>query len=199
MTRVALFGGSFNPPHEGHVLAAAHVLSTAVVDSVLVVPVYEHALSKQLSSFEHRMKMAQLAFEWIPGVVVSDIESRLAAPSRTLRTVEELQRRHPDWRLRLMVGSDILRELHQWHAFEEIERRAPPLVLTRAGDTAGRSEASVLPMVSSSEIRALLRAPAQTAPQQARLRQLVPHPVLSYLATHALYPAEPGPRGLSGQ
>lgn len=185
-TPVALFGGSFNPPHIGHVLAAAYVLSTAVVERVVAVPVFEHALRKHLEPYEHRVEMTRRAFALLPGVEVSEIEAELGAPSRTLSTILALEARHPDWALRLMVGSDILSEIHQWHAFDEIERRAPPLVLARAGASATVGP-SLLPEVSSTEVRTLLAQSGAGDERAAQLRALVPHAVLDYVREHRLY------------
>ena len=185
----ALFGGSFNPPHVGHVLAVAYVLSTELVERVVVVPVFEHALRKQLAPFEHRVEMAVRAFGWLPRVEVSRIEARLGAPSRTLRTIQALEAEHPDWELRLLVGSDILSELHQWQAFDEIERRAPPLVLPRAGALTPPSTPQLLPEVSSTEVRTLLARQAKSADPSsaAQVEALLPRAVLAYVREHGLY------------
>lgn len=180
---VALFGGSFNPPHIGHVLSVAYVLSTESVERVVIVPVFEHALGKQLAPYEHRVEMARLAFGWLPRTEVSTIESRLGAPSRTLRTIDALEREHPEWGLRLLVGSDILGEIHQWHAHEEIARRAPLLVLDRAGAERAGTPA-LLPEVSSSEVRALLRRLPGT---ENELAALMPRAVLDYVVREGLY------------
>lgn len=185
-TPVALFGGSFNPPHIGHVLAAAYVLSTGVVERVVAVPVFEHALRKSLEPFEHRVEMTRRAFGLLSGVEVSEIEAELGAPSRTLSTILALEARHPDWALRLMVGSDILTEIHQWHAFEEIERRAPPLVLARAGANASGAP-TLLPEVSSTEVRGLLGRSRANEQLEPELRALVPRAVLDYVREHLLY------------
>jgi len=181
--RVALFGGSFNPPHIGHVLAAAYVLGIGWVDRVLVVPVFEHALGKQLERFEHRVEMSKRAFGWLPGAEVSTIEANLGAPCRTLRTIEALTQQHPDWELRLLVGSDITGEIEKWHAYDEIARRAPPLVLGRAGVPGEPGKLQLLPEVSSTEIRALL-AQATEPPE---LGALVPRAVLEYARAQRLY------------
>jgi nicotinate-nucleotide adenylyltransferase len=181
-TPVALFGGSFNPPHIGHVLAAAYVLGVGAVERVVVVPVFDHALRKQLAAFEHRLEMTRLAFGWLPGVEVSAVEATLGAPSRTLSTIAALEAQHPDWSLRLLVGSDILAEIHQWHAFAEIERRAPPLVLERSGFPTGSRTPAVLPAVSSTEVRRWL-----AAHEDADLAAFVPRAVLDYVRLHALY------------
>jgi nicotinate-nucleotide adenylyltransferase len=191
---VALFGGSFNPPHVGHVLSVTYARSVGLVEHVVCVPVFAHALGKQLAAFEHRVEMARLAFEWLPGVEVSRIEERLGTPSRTLDTIVALQTEHPNWELRLMVGSDILGELHQWHAFAEIARRAPPLVLPRAGTEASDVLPRLLPEVSSTDVRARLGAWALTSSPSAplELEALVPRAVLAYVKAHGLYgvPAE---------
>ena len=184
----ALFGGSFNPPHVGHVLAVAYVLSTELVERVVVVPVFEHALRKPLAPFEHRVEMATRAFGWLPRVEVCSIEARLGAPSRTLRTIQALEAEHPDWQLRLLVGSDILSEIHQWQAFDEIERRAPPLVLPRAGAQTPPGTPQLLPEVSSTEVRALIAAQAKGEPSSAaQVEALVPRAVLAYVREHCLY------------
>jgi len=65
---VAIYGGSFDPPHVSHVLAAVYALKIAGFERVLVVPVFEHAFHKQLTPFEHRTRMCELAFAGITGV-----------------------------------------------------------------------------------------------------------------------------------
>jgi nicotinate-nucleotide adenylyltransferase len=184
---VALFGGSFNPPHVGHVLAVTYVLSIGRVDRVLVVPVFEHALGKRLEPFEQRLEMARRAFGWLPQVEVSSIEERLGAPSRTLSTVLALEREHPDWDLRLLVGSDITGEIQKWHAFDEIERRAPPLILERAGVRGASGVPSLLPEVSSTEVRSLLGSAQPGDANAAALGALVPRAVLDYIFEQQLY------------
>jgi nicotinate-nucleotide adenylyltransferase len=186
-SRVALFGGSFNPPHIGHVLAAAYVLGLGWVDRVLVVPVFEHALGKQLERFEHRVEMSRRAFGWLPAVEVSTIEATLGTPSRTLRTVQALEEEHPEWELRLLVGSDITGEIEKWHAYDEIARRAPPLVLGRAGVPGEAGAPQLLPEVSSTRVRTLLSEPDDPT----ELTALVPRSVIRYARQHGLYRASP--------
>lgn len=185
--RVGLFGGSFNPPHVGHVLSVAYALSVFELDRVLVVPVYRHSFGKSLLRFEKRLELCQLAFEGWPNVEVSAVEATLPVPSRTLATIEALERAQPAFEFRLIVGTDILPEASQWHAFEEIQRRAPVCVLPRTGAGA---EAPILPEISSTEIREWLRARAQaqrSAAQERRLRQSVPRRVLAQVLKQGWY------------
>lgn len=191
---VAVYGGSFNPPHVAHVLAVAYARSVVPVDRVLVVPVYRHPFAKEVAPFERRLAMCRLAFEWIPGCVVSDVEAVLGGESRTLRTLEHLTLEHPEWRLRLLVGADVLADLPKWHRFDKIAELAPPIVLGRMGierepAPTGPSEAlglrapePVLPRVSSTEIRA-----AFAAGDLDSIRALVPASVLAYAVEYGLY------------
>ena len=86
--RVAIFGGSFNPPHVAHVLAVTYVLATEDLDEILVVPCFRHPFAKELAPFEDRFAMCELAMAWLPKVTVSRVEQELGGESRTLRTVE---------------------------------------------------------------------------------------------------------------
>jgi nicotinate-nucleotide adenylyltransferase len=179
---VAIFGGSFNPPHVGHVLACAYLLSTQPVDEVLVVPVFHHVFGKELATFDDRLAMCRLAMEWIPGVRVSDIERELGGESRTLYTIEALRAREPDRSYRLVIGADVLADLSKWHRFDRIAELAPPLVLGRAGHPAPGAPPAVLPEVSSTVIRALA-----AAGRLGEAAALVPRAVARHIAERRLY------------
>jgi nicotinate-nucleotide adenylyltransferase len=185
---VAFFGGSFNPPHVGHVMAACYARSLGF-DQVVAAVVKSHAFPKQLEAFEHRAKMAELAFAPVLGVEVSRIEATLPTPSYTLHTLEQLQKLHPDWRMRLLVGSDVLVDVEQWHAFDEVKKLAPLFVLGRGGHER-RGQPTLLPQISSTEVRRRLAAYAARSPDSADsewLQARIPKPVLGYIRTHRLY------------
>lgn len=189
--RLAVYGGSFDPPHQAHVLAAEHVLQSGEVDRVLVVPVFRHAFHKRMEPFEHRVRMCERAFAGLDGVEVSTIEAELPAPSYTVQTLRALRRRYPDAELRFVVGTDAVQESHKWHRFDEVCRIAPLIVLGRVGVEHLGGPEPVLPDVSSTEIRAVLRERAGRAqddpsPQLAA----VPQSVLAYIDEHGLYRAE---------
>jgi nicotinate-nucleotide adenylyltransferase len=178
----AIFGGSFNPPHVGHVLAVSYVLSVHPVDEVLVIPVYRHVFGKELASYEERVAMARLAMGWLPGVTISEIEKELGGESKTLHTVEALLEREPGRDLRLIIGSDVLGDLPKWHRWDRIAELAPPLVIGRAGYPRQDAPDALLPEVSSTEIRALV-AEGRIADAGA----LLPRRVVSHIAARGLY------------
>lgn len=183
--RVGIFGGSFNPPHTSHVLVALFALSTWDLDEVLVIPSYRHALDKELVSFEHRFRMAELAFRPLgPRVQVSRIEEELGDVSYTVNTVRELQRRHPGAQFYLVIGSDILGETAKWREYDELVRLAPPLVVPRLGvQTHSGSRDALgffLPAISSTDLRATLAGGHDPG-------MAIPPTVQRYIAEHGLY------------
>ena len=156
---VAIYGGSFSPPHVGHAMVAAWLLWTRRVDQVWLTPVYRHAFEgqqdKQLASFEQRCSWC-LAFADAlgEGVEVCRIESELPTPSYTIDTLRSLRRRHPEFRFRLVVGSDVLPQLPQWRDWSSIAEEFSPIVVARDGYPSEQAlESPVFPGVSSSEIR----------------------------------------------
>ena len=181
--RVAFLGGSFDPPHVAHVLLAAYVRAIGEADEVLVVPVFEHAFGKKLAPYEARVKMCELAFADIGHVTVSRIEQQLPRPNRTLHTLQHLQAERPDAKFRLVIGSDVLADTPKWHAFHEVTRLAPLLVVPRPGHP--HPGAAVLPDISSSQVRELLARDDDVA--RARLAELVPRAVLKYALQNGLY------------
>ena len=181
---VAVFGGSFNPPHMAHVLAVTLVLATHDVDRVLVIPTFKHPFAKPLAPYEERMRMCELAMAWLPKVVISRVEEELGGDSRTLRTLEHLKQTQPTWNMRLVMGADLLVESPKWFGFDAIRAIAPPLVLGRVG--VGTEVEGVpppmLPAISSTEVREkIARGDWET------LAYLVPREVLAHIRAHGLY------------
>lgn len=193
MRRVGLFGGSFNPPHVAHQLVALYVLET-LVDEIWFVPTFSHPFGKPLAPYDHRVAMCELAAAPLGArAQVSRAEQELAqkpdfVSSRTLDLIEHLYARHTDAQLHLVVGADILGETDKWHRWDEVTRRAPLIVLGRAGYPlpAGAVESGiVMPEVSATRVREML------AGGDAGVSALVPQTVLRYIARHGLYTAGP--------
>ena len=175
--RVAVFGGSFNPPHVGHLLATALVLATRDVDLVLVVPTYRHPFAKPLAPYDDRVTMCTLAMARLSQVEISRVEEELGGESRTLRTLEHLHEAHPDWAMRLVMGSDTYAESSKWFRFDLVQSLAPPIVLARGSG-------GILPAISSTDVRARIAKGAW-----GELEELVPISVLSHIRERGLYPA----------
>ena len=180
--RVAFYGGSFNPPHLAHLLAATVALATEEIDRVLVVPTFQHPFAKALAPYDDRVEMCSRAMGWVPRVEISRVEEELGGESRTLWTLEHLQARHPNWSLRLLIGADLLLEAPRWFRFDAIQAIAPLLVLGRAGVETPGAPTPVLPAISSTDVRAKIAAGEWEA-----LAPLVPKAVLHWIRERGLY------------
>jgi nicotinate-nucleotide adenylyltransferase len=183
--RVALFGGSFNPPHVAHQLVALYVLETQAVDELWMIPCFLHPFEKSLQPFSDRLEMCRRAASGLGGrVLVSEVEGELGGESRTLRTVQALQAAHPGHQFSLIIGSDLQAETASWYRAEELQRLVPFVVVGRGGHTPGSTdptEAGVtMPEISSSDVRRRLR-------EGLPVDRLVPRGVLDYIRERGLY------------
>jgi nicotinate-nucleotide adenylyltransferase len=176
---IAIYGGSFDPPHVAHALVCAYVLAAHRIEQLLVIPTAQHPFDKALAPFEHRARMCELALRDMQRVAISRIEETLAGPSLTLRTLEELMRREPGRQLRLVIGSDLLAETQAWHRFDRVCELAPLIVVQRAGHVT-EPLAPALPDISSTEVRRRLRAGESTD-------GLLAPAVADYARAHDLY------------
>ncbi len=178
---IAVFGGSFDPPHVAHVMVAAWVLSATEADGLVIVPTWKHPFDKDHGApYEHRVAMCEQAFSGIAHVDVSTIERDLAEPSRTLQTLEALRVVHPNARFRLVVGADVLPETDRWHRWDEVTRLAPPIVVGRRGYPLPEGCPIEMPEISSTHLRAALR-------EALPVDGLIPAAVHAYVETHHLY------------
>ena len=179
--RVALFGGSFNPPHVAHQMVALYVLETAPVDEVWFVPAYEHAFGKPLAPYADRLQMCELAAAALrPRVRVSSVEGEIGGRSLTLRTVRRLAELHPEHAFSLVIGSDLQGDVPTWYGADELQRTISFIVVGRAGAAPAESGAIAMPEVSSTAVRAALAA-------GKAVDGLVPRAVLDYILRKGLY------------
>jgi nicotinate-nucleotide adenylyltransferase len=180
-TKTAFFGGSFDPPHCGHVMVVSYVLSCTECEEVFVVPCFEHAFGKPLSPFDARLEMAKTAFSMFQDKVkVLDIEAHLPTPSYTVQTLQALVQTYPDREFFLVVGSDILMEIEKWRDFSRIESMASLLVLRRAGSEDIGGSGPVFPDVSSTKIRMMVS-------RGENVSDLVPKGVIKIIRKRGLY------------
>ena len=170
--RVAVYGGSFNPPHVAHGMVAAWLLWTGQADEVWLVPVFRHAFEgvhgKALAPFSTRLAWcAALAADIDPRIRVSPIESELPTPSFTIETMRALRERNPDVELRLVVGADVLPQLPKWRAWDALQAEFSPIIVGRAGHPSPEGTVR-FPDISSTEIRRRLEAGESVQPLVTR-------------------------------
>lgn len=189
---VGVFGGSFNPPHEGHVRLARALVERGIVDEVWLVlsplnPLKEHP--EELASDADRLEMLRLAVEPYPELKTCDVELTMPRPSYTVDTLRLLQKLNPDCRFRLIVGADNYQIFHRWKEPGYIKTHFAPIVYPRPGYPAeGCVEGLPLTDLSSTQIRKAL-ADGQTE----QVNNLLPAGVLSYITRRGLYQQKPRP------
>ncbi len=135
--KVGIFGGSFDPIHEGHVRLAKYVLDHTDLDEVWLMvsprnPLKDHG---PIATDQQRLEMARLAVEGIPGIRVSDFEFHLPIPSYTYKTLTELKKSYLDIDFRLIIGGDNWTDFDRWRNPQEILTEFGVIVYPRPGET----------------------------------------------------------------
>ncbi len=179
--RIGLLGGSFNPPHLGHLLIATAVYAVEEIDHLWVIPTASHAFGKDLAPFADRVRMCHLAFRHLAGgAAVLDIEERLPKPSYTVNLLRALHALRPGIKPMWIAGSDVLADLPRWKEPEEVQRLARFVVVPRKGFEGGARLGIDLPLLSSTDVRTLLR-------DGKSIEGLVDREVLAYIERRGLY------------
>lgn len=172
--RIGIFGGSFNPPHNGHVEICKNLLFKGDVDKIWIIPCFNHPFGKELASFKDRLIMCKFAFgTFLDKIKVLDVEQRLSSISHTVRTVEYLQSEYPEYAFSLVIGGDTMEEIKVWKDFERIRSLVPFVVVPRGAT-------SYISNISSTNVRANIKSGKKFA-------DMVPREVAVYIITHGLY------------
>jgi nicotinate-nucleotide adenylyltransferase len=193
LKRIGIFGGSFDPPHLGHLVIAEMARRSFDLDVVFFVPAYKppHKEGSHPSTARDRLAMTKLAVRGNAKLRVSDLELRRKGISYTVDTVRAFRDRFPTSQLFLIIGSDSLRQFHSWKSPGEILEGASLIVYRRprSGRTnahLGSGKASFikgpLMAISSSDIRNRIQ-------RGKSIRYLVRDNVLSFIKREKLYSA----------
>ena len=199
--RLGIFGGTFDPPHVGHLLAAVDAFERLALDRLVFVPAAVQPLKAEAGSSraEHRLAMVRALAGADSRFAVDPIEIDRAGLSYTVDTLAELARRHPDAERFFLVGADTVGSFTKWREPGRVLRLARLVVLRRTFDGADESPAAVLgplmtepgteaPLVletrrvdlSSTEVRARVRAGLS-------IRGFVPDAIAAYIERAGLY------------
>lgn len=190
--KIGVFGGTFNPPHNGHIRLAKAAADELKLDKLLVIPscIPPHKIAAKLADGQERLEMCRLAFGCDPRFEVSPMELERGSRSYTVETLRELKALYPDSELYFIVGSDMLESFDKWYLWQEIlslsvlcaasreEGYSPDL--SRFGKLAERIKIITLdPLeVSSTQIR---NSAGEISPE------LLDPKVAAYIREHGLY------------
>ncbi|QDT08740.1 nicotinate (nicotinamide) nucleotide adenylyltransferase [Planctomycetes bacterium K23_9] len=134
--RIGIFGGSFDPVHYGHLWIAEMALEQLELDEIRWIPAAQSPLKPggAIAKSEDRLRMLSLATAGATGHVVDDREIRRGEVSYTIDTVNELLQESPDAQILMVIGSDSLASMRQWHQPEELLGKVVPAVVQRGGE-----------------------------------------------------------------
>ncbi len=199
--RLGVFGGTFNPVHLGHLIAAQDAADAFDLSRVLFLPCDcpPHKPARQLAPAAHRVAMLEAALEGSLQFEVCDLEVRRGGTSYSIDTMRELARRYPGSEIYFIIGTDTLLELHTWKAVGELLKLCNFITLARPGSEVAPAAADRLQLpapwpekllanlaaghqvdISSSEIR-------YRVAEGLRITYLTPPAVEMYIMEHRLY------------
>lgn len=193
--KTGIFGGAFNPVHNGHVRLAEEAVKQLKLRRLLIIPTFvsphKHT---DLLPYEDRAEMCRRAFGHIPGAEVSDIEVRLGGTSYSINTVRALRELYPDEQFFLLIGSDMLFSFDKWYKYESLLKETRVCAVARDSDSLSDmmeyandiGRIKVLPTqavtMSSTEVR-------NAAANGGDISGMVPAGVAEYIRENGLYKA----------
>ena len=193
---IGIYGGTFDPIHNGHLHVIKQLLQSHRVDRIIVVPAGDPQLRERpVASSRDRLEMCRLAVESLSSlrdrVEVSAIEVERDRPSFAIDTVEAMMANHPGKEFAWIIGSDAFRRIDQWHESERLREHISFIVIERPAsqngsessddefDDVGGEEIDAL-QISATEIRSRLAS-------RESISELVPSAVIAYIESKGLY------------
>jgi nicotinate-nucleotide adenylyltransferase len=188
--KIGIYGGTFDPPHKGHIAIAEQAIKQLGLDCVYFIPAYIPPHKQQHSSTmaQHRLSMIKLAVRGKKGLKVSTIELMRRGISYTIDTLKEFKKRFPEAELVLIIGADNLAQFNSWKSPKTILTLAVLAVYKRKGFNQSLRDNEIdfillkgrMLRVSSTEIRNKIEIGFP-------IRELVPHSIVLYIKQHSLY------------
>lgn len=120
--KIGIYGGTFNPPHNGHIILAENFIKEINLDKLLIIPagIPPHKAAKNLPDGKDRAEMCRIAFGNIPKTEISNIELNRSGKSYTVDTLTEIKKTYPESEIFLLVGTDMLLSFKRWYRWEDI-------------------------------------------------------------------------------
>lgn len=197
MKRIGIYGGSFSPPHNGHVAACKHFIEALSLDTLLVMPTYvsPHKQNKNVVSADHRLAMTRLAFADLPSVTVSDYECNKGGVSYTADTLAHFAK---EGELFFLCGTDMFLSLQEWYHTEVIFQNATIVVVNREHGCEDAIQSAckryqedyegVRVVVLANEVLPLSSTQIRNAIAKGEnVSSMIPHAVEVYIREHSLY------------
>lgn len=189
---IGLFGGTFDPVHNGHISISKAFLSSGLIDElwILLTPDPPHKQNNVHADYADRRQMLNLAFTHEKRVRISTVENTLPSPSYSIQTIHHLKKRYPEYNFFLCIGGDSLSSFHKWYKYREILDECELIVAHRPGFNESnipieiKNKAHFInnrPLdISSTEIR-------NRCSKGEKIKHLLPQSVADYIQDKQLY------------
>ncbi len=188
--KIGILGGTFNPPHLGHLIIADQVRNQLGLEKVLFIPSANppHKTKKKTIDAEHRMAMIRDSIDSDDGFILDDTEIKRGGKSYTFDTIVRLREKHPDVEFYFIIGADMVEDLENWHKIDELVNMVQFVAVNRPEYSLKTSYPVIFVDVpnidiSSSVIRQKVR-------DDCSIRYLVPLEVEKYIEREGLYKNE---------
>jgi nicotinate-nucleotide adenylyltransferase len=192
--KIGIFGGTFDPPHIGHINAANTVKSTLGLDQMIIVPAYISPvkIDRKITSPELRLKMCEIAFTATGKVLVSDYELSKPEISYTIDTIKHFKTLYPQDELFLTVGSDSFLKFEQWKDSREIQELCTIVVVARSETDAAKlsekqRELSKYGRVIVVEIEPINISSTKIRNNMSEYTEYLPESLVNFVKLHKLY------------
>jgi nicotinate-nucleotide adenylyltransferase len=128
--KIGLFGGSFDPIHLGHLIAAQEVINSKIVEEVWFIPCYKNAFKeKSFASINHRMKLLKIALKGFKKFKALNIEAIKKTTNYTINTIKELKKKFPEKKFYWIIGSNLIKEFPKWKNAEQILKEVKIIIV----------------------------------------------------------------------
>lgn len=190
MSKIAIFGGTFDPVHLGHLVTAEDIMKTLKLDRVIFIPAGRppHKNIKTITGAGHRLKMLKLAIRDLPGFEISDYELKKKTKSFTIDTVRFFRKTLIKGdKLYFIAGSDIIEQIESWKDWRKLIKEVHLLIMARPGFKAGKKASKLGTFIeiknidiSSSDIRKMIK-------KGLPVTYMIPEAVEKYIYDNKLY------------
>ena len=181
---IVLFGGSFNPVHNGHLQIISELLKK--LDEVWVVPCGNHAFDKELADGDKRIEMLKLAIK-NPGVKILDMEIKKKEKSYSADIVRDFRKEYPDHKFFLVIGADNLDNLQKWHDFQFLKNEVEFIIVSRPGFELTNKNGIRINYVLAIENFASSTQIRNNIESNISIKQFVPKSVCNFLIKNEIY------------
>lgn len=188
--QLAIYGGTFDPVHHGHLILAEEAREQLQLDAVLFLPCNQspHKPDRPPAAPRHRLAMLQVALKGLPRFWLCRCEIDRPGLSYAIDTVAEIRQAFPKARLYWFIGADQLPKLHTWHRYKELQKQVTFVLLDRGSTTRRRLPAGVIRLPESRRVDISASEVRDRQHRKLPINTLVPAAVAAYIQRHNLYP-----------